>query len=634
MSEHVTKIVLLGDSNTGKTCIAYRFVQGNNIPNNVESTIGACFFTATVDFPQLSTEVHLWDTAGNIVYRTLVPMYLRNSNILIFVFDVTNISTFQSIPGFLRTCQPSIDPNCPPLFVLVGNKCDANPNDRQVSYEEGLEMAGTLGAEYYEVSALDGYGIIDLFTFSCYQDLVNQGISVTRPIQRDVQPRPQTQTQTQPRETTTTVTSNQPPQEPQPSDQLPLEPPQPTAEPPPEIVPAQTQQFLDSGPSLRNARALQCALIYTNSKSKNKISYINGPQITPISCTCSASHFIVLDTHHICYGFGNNRNHQIDPILPTTIPQFTKITIPDNCTVREVCTCKTFTAFILNDGRLLIHGNANEVENKSIFSGYKSPRGLSSYGNMIIFAHKTGSIICWNDKVRTKRKIEGYNVIDTKLNSQSMIALTGDGKRMNSEMKELKVSVVGNRTVGKTSLIATYASGHFPTDWSFSIFVPHDNETKVVRYNKNFYKLNICDNCQGAEEYRKLYPLTYPDTDVFILCFSLVCRKSLETILNDWSLEIKQCCPSTPFVLVGTKVDLRDNFTVDHQKYCYEPISSQEGMSAVEKIGAYGYVECSSLSGYNLKEVFQLATKAALKIGISNAKVKKAKREKEVCKMF
>lgn len=119
----------------------------------------------------------------------------------------------------------------------------------------------------------------------------------------------------------------------------------------------------------------------------------------------------------------------------------------------------------------------------------------------------------------------------------------------------------------------------------------------------------------GGNDYKKLRPLSYSNTDVFILCFSLVSPESYRNIEINWIPEIQDHCPNTPFILVGLKSDLRDSYPKIPKKYKKEvvrPISTSEGEALKEKIGARYYIECSSLENYHIQSVFESVTDVVL----------------------
>ena len=107
-------------------------------------------------------------------------------------------------------------------------------------------------------------------------------------------------------------------------------------------------------------------------------------------------------------------------------------------------------------------------------------------------------------------------------------------------------------------------------------------------------------------KYDRLRPLSYPQTDVFLLCFSLISAASFESITSKWLPEIQHHCPNAKYILVGTKLDLReDQMVIEKLKEKKSaPITYEKGVELSKKIGAHRYIECSALTQKNLKEVF------------------------------
>merc|ERR1712032_1444770 len=113
-------------------------------------------------------------------------------------------------------------------------------------------------------------------------------------------------------------------------------------------------------------------------------------------------------------------------------------------------------------------------------------------------------------------------------------------------------------------------------------------------------------NLVSQEDYDRLRPLSYPGTQVFLLCFSTIYRASFANCENRWIPELKHHCPNAPIVLVGNKIDLRDDGNPDH-------ISIEEGERLAKKLGAVGYVESSAKTMTNVNGVMDLAIRSVLK---------------------
>lgn len=196
-------------------------------------------------------------------------------------------------------------------------------------------------------------------------------------------------------------------------------------------------------------------------------------------------------------------------------------------------------------------------------------------------------------------------------------------------MKHIKCVVVGDGAVGKTCLLISYTTNAFPGEYIPTVF---DNYSANVMVEDTAINLQLWDTA-GQEDYKKLRPLSYPQTDVFILCFSLVSPTSLENVENMWVPEVKEHCPGTPYILVGMKSDLRDEFSQHADEYKskgWEPVAAAKGEEMRKKIGAQNYVECSALKQYNLKEVFEAAVKVVLHPP-SQAKAAESKESKNGC---
>uniref|UniRef100_A0ACB8G9P1 Uncharacterized protein n=1 Tax=Sphaerodactylus townsendi TaxID=933632 RepID=A0ACB8G9P1_9SAUR len=116
------------------------------------------------------------------------------------------------------------------------------------------------------------------------------------------------------------------------------------------------------------------------------------------------------------------------------------------------------------------------------------------------------------------------------------------------------------------------------------------------------------------EDYDRLRPLSYPMTDVFLICFSVVNPASFQNVKEEWVPELKEYAPNVPFLLVGTQIDLRDDpKTLARLNDMKEkPISVEQGQKLAKEIGACCYVECSALTQKGLKTVFDEAIIAIL----------------------
>ncbi len=127
------------------------------------------------------------------------------------------------------------------------------------------------------------------------------------------------------------------------------------------------------------------------------------------------------------------------------------------------------------------------------------------------------------------------------------------------------------------------------------------------------YTLGLFDTA-GQEDYDRLRPLSYPQTDVFLICFSVISPSSFENVKEKWIPEVRHHCPGVPCLIVGTQIDRRNDKSAIEKltKQGMKPISEDDGIRLTRQISAVKYVECSALTQTGLKHVFDEAIGAAL----------------------
>ncbi|CAK9785297.1 unnamed protein product [Cutaneotrichosporon oleaginosum] len=177
-------------------------------------------------------------------------------------------------------------------------------------------------------------------------------------------------------------------------------------------------------------------------------------------------------------------------------------------------------------------------------------------------------------------------------------------------MQTIKCVVVGDGAVGKTCLLISYTTNKFPSEYVPTVF---DNYAVTVMIGEDPYTLGLFDTA-GQEDYDRLRPLSYPQTDVFLVCFSVTSPASFENVKEKWFPEVHHHCPGVPCLIVGTQVDLRDDQghldKLARQKQ--RPITTEQGERLAKDLNAVKYVECSALTQRGLKNVFDEAIVAAL----------------------
>eukprot|EP00924_Labyrinthula_sp_SR-Ha-C_P004550 maker-scaffold_1-snap-gene-4.17-mRNA-1 protein AED:0.15 eAED:0.15 QI:167/1/1/1/0.6/0.33/6/38/211 len=173
-------------------------------------------------------------------------------------------------------------------------------------------------------------------------------------------------------------------------------------------------------------------------------------------------------------------------------------------------------------------------------------------------------------------------------------------------MQEFKCVVVGDGAVGKTCMMVSYTKNSFPRQYVPTVF---DNYTANLMIDGKAVNLGLWDTA-GQEDFERLRPLSYAETDVFVICYAVDLKSSFENIATKWVPELKVHSKGTPFLLVGTKSDTRDGPKVEKPSDQY--VTTEEGKALAENLGAYTHIECSALTQTNLKRVFDEACRCVL----------------------
>ena len=155
------KLVLIGDSGVGKTCIISRFIKGTFDPNSPSN--GASYVSKTIEIPELNQELALdiWDTAGQEKYRAITKFFFQNAKLVILVYEITRRESFDN----MKNCwYPLIKEHADPDIVIgiAGNKSDLYLEE-DVPEKEAKDFAKSIGAVFKLTSAQNNSGIDDLF---------------------------------------------------------------------------------------------------------------------------------------------------------------------------------------------------------------------------------------------------------------------------------------------------------------------------------------------------------------------------------------------------------------------------------------------------------------------------------------
>ena len=157
------KVVLVGDTGVGKTCIIQRYVN-NNYEENVESTVASTYTYKVLNFPNYNKSISfdIWDTAGQEIYRALAKNFYLNAAIGVLVYDIKRQSSFDSIKNYwYDQLKESGEENM--IFAVAGNKCELF-NEEEVDEEEAKKFAKSIGAIFKLTSCKESIGIDELFS--------------------------------------------------------------------------------------------------------------------------------------------------------------------------------------------------------------------------------------------------------------------------------------------------------------------------------------------------------------------------------------------------------------------------------------------------------------------------------------
>jgi Ras-related protein Rab-1A len=165
--DYLAKMVMIGDSGVGKSCLMKRFSDGVFVENYI-STIGVDFSIRTIDLDGKIAKLQIWDTAGQERFRTITTSYYRGANAIIVVFDLSHRTSFENITSWMKEVREYARSDV--TMLLVGNKMDLG---REVTTEEAQAMADHLKVPYVETSARNATNV-DAAFIKCASDFVKQ----------------------------------------------------------------------------------------------------------------------------------------------------------------------------------------------------------------------------------------------------------------------------------------------------------------------------------------------------------------------------------------------------------------------------------------------------------------------------
>lgn len=159
MKTVAVKIVILGSQGVGKTSLVTRY-ETKSFQKNTSSTIGASFSNVDAIIDDVKVKMQVWDTAGQERFRSMAPMYYRGANAALLVFDLTKYDTFTDVKAWAHELTHRVEGEL--MLVVVGNKMDLT-EQRVVQAATARSYADSIGAPFFETSALDNTGVQEMF---------------------------------------------------------------------------------------------------------------------------------------------------------------------------------------------------------------------------------------------------------------------------------------------------------------------------------------------------------------------------------------------------------------------------------------------------------------------------------------
>ncbi|XP_058558231.1 ras-related protein Rab-13 isoform X2 [Neofelis nebulosa] len=169
--DHLFKLLLIGDSGVGKTCLIIRFAE-DNFNNTYISTIGIDFKIRTVDIEGKKIKLQVWDTAGQERFKTITTAYYRGAMGIILVYDITDEKSFENIQNWMKSIKENASAGVQRL--LLGNKCDMEAK-RRVRKEQADQLAREHGIRFFETSAKSSTNVDEAFSSLARDILLKSG---------------------------------------------------------------------------------------------------------------------------------------------------------------------------------------------------------------------------------------------------------------------------------------------------------------------------------------------------------------------------------------------------------------------------------------------------------------------------
>ena len=180
--DYLVKYIIIGDAAVGKSNILLRFTEDKFIGDH-QCTLGVEFTSKDISFDDKILKLQIWDTAGSEAFRSIARAFYKNTAVVIIVYDVGDISTFENVSMWLKECKSENTNNI--VKLLVSNKNDIPEQRKVVNPEKARELAEQEDMIFLEVSAKTGFNIKEIFEQSArvvYQNIQNNIYDLSSPM--------------------------------------------------------------------------------------------------------------------------------------------------------------------------------------------------------------------------------------------------------------------------------------------------------------------------------------------------------------------------------------------------------------------------------------------------------------------
>jgi len=191
--DYLLKYIIIGDAAVGKSNLLLRYAHGQFKPE-YQLTIGVEFGAKNIQINNKVFRIQIWDTAGQENFRSITRAYYKNSVCALVVYDISSRDSFNNVSTWIEDCKNQSPKTI--FMVLVGNKCDLN-DKRQVTAEEGKDLADRNEMLFFETSAKEGINVEEIFLNSAneiskkidqgYYDLENDTCGIKKGLNRNNQ---------------------------------------------------------------------------------------------------------------------------------------------------------------------------------------------------------------------------------------------------------------------------------------------------------------------------------------------------------------------------------------------------------------------------------------------------------------